>query len=430
MRKTVGAFGLSLLLLPACGGANAPDRSRIPEIRPASVVPLSATPQRPEATRAMTAPAARPASFEHWIEGFRPRALSAGITPATFDRAFRNIAFLDEVIQRDRAQAEFTRPIWGYLDGAVSGTRIANGRAALREHARLLAAIEERFGVEKEVVVAVWGLESSFGRLRGSTPIIDAMATLAYEGRRNAFFETQLIGALRILQAGDTTPDRMIGSWAGAMGHTQFIPTSYLAYAVDFTGNGRRDIWSDDPADALASAANYLARHGWTRGQPWGIEVRLPEGFDTRAAGSRRPVSEWRTAGLRTAAGGTIPDHGMAVLMFPAGAQGPALLTFDNFRVIKRYNNADAYAIGIGHLADRLRGGGPFVAGWPRNDRPLNTDERKELQQRLTARGYDTGGIDGRVGPMTLAAVRDFQVSAGMTPDGYVSMELLQRLRR
>ena len=427
MRKVLAAFGLGAMVLPGCGGANAPDRSLMPEIRPGSIVPLAAS--RP-ALRQAGGGVTRPEGFQRWIESFRPRALSAGITPATFDRAFRDVRFLEDVITRDRTQAEFTRPIWAYLDGAVSDQRIDSGRAMLRDHAQLLAAIEARYGVEKEMVVAIWGLESSFGRIRGSTPVIDAMATLAYEGRRKEFFETQLIGALRILQAGDTTPDRMVGSWAGAMGHTQFIPTSYLAYAVDFRGDGRRDIWSDDPTDGLASAAHYLARHGWVRGQPALVEVRLPAGFDPRAAGARRSVAEWQAMGVRATEGARLPAEGEAALMFPAGVRGPALLTFENFRVIKRYNNADAYAIAIAHLADRLRGGGPFRGAWPRDDRPLNTEERQELQRHLNARGYDTGGVDGRVGPMTLAAVRAWQASAGLTPDGYVSLELLQRLRR
>ena len=418
MRKPLTALGLGLLLLPACGGANPPDRSRVPEIRPDSAAarPAAQTP--------------RPEGFRQWIDGFRPRALAAGITPQTFDRAFRDATFLENVIANDRRQAEFVRPIWDYLDSAVSEDRVATGRAMLREHRAILDQIEARHGVEREVVVAIWGLESSFGRIRGSTPIISAMATLAYEGRRQEFFETQLLGALRILQSGDTTPDRMVGSWAGAMGHTQFIPTSYLAYAVDFTGDGRRDIWSDNPADALASAANYLARHGWTRGQPWGVEVTVPSGFDARAAGQSRSVAQWRSAGLQLAGGGAIPDHGQATLMFPAGVRGPALLVFSNFGVIKRYNNADAYAIAIGHLADRLRGQGGFRASWPRGDRPLATADREELQQLLNARGYDTGGVTGRIGPMTLAAVKSWQTSQGLAPDGYVSMDLLERLRR
>ena len=425
MRKPFTALGLGLLLLPACGGANPPDRSRVPEMRPGAATSTPAA-QAPAAR----AQAPRPEGFQQWVADFRPRAVAAGITPQTFDLAFRNATFLPNVIANDRRQAEFVRPIWEYLDSAVSADRIATGRAMLRQHSAILDRIEARHGVEREVVVAIWGLESSFGRIRGDTPIISAMATLAHEGRRREFFETQLLGALRILQAGDTTPDRMVGSWAGAMGHTQFIPTSYLAYAVDFTGDGRRDIWSDNPADALASAANYLARHGWTRGQPWGVEVTLPAGFDARAAGQQRSVAQWRAAGLRLADGGTIPDHGQAMLMYPAGVRGPALLVFDNFGVIKRYNNADAYAIAIGHLADRLRGQGGFRASWPRGDRPLSTADREELQRLLIARGHDTGGVTGRIGPMTLAAVRSWQASQGLAPDGYVSMDLLERMRR
>jgi membrane-bound lytic murein transglycosylase B len=377
---------------------------------------------------ASPAPAHR--GFATWIEGFRPRALRAGIRGDTFDRAFAGVAYDGEIVARDRRQPEFTRAIWDYLDSAVSDTRIANGRARLAADGAVLAAVEARLGVEKEVVAAIWGLESGYGSYRGSTPVIGALATLAFDGRRGAFFEEQLIAALRIVQSGDVVPARMTGSWAGAMGHTQFIPTSYLAYAVDFGGDGRRDIWGDDPADALASAANYLARHGWTRGQPWGVEVRLPAGLDARVAGSRRSIAEWRAAGLVLADGGRLPDHGPAALFLPAGLRGPAFLTFDNFRVIKRYNNADSYALAVGHLADRLAGAGPIRAAWPRGDRPLTRDEREELQRLLTARGYDTGGIDGRIGPATLAAIRAFQAAAGMAPDGYVSLELLMRLRR
>ena len=427
MRSTLTALGLSLVLLPACGVANAPDRSRLAELRPAALAPAAA---RPQPRQQETRPVQRPAEFQRWVDGFRPRALSAGITPATYERAFRTVSFRPDVIERDRSQPEFTRPIWSYLDGAVSGTRIENGRAALRQHARLFDEIEARYGVEKEVVAAVWGLESSYGTLRGTTPILDAMSTLAYDGRRQEFFETQLIAALRILQSGDTTPERMVGSWAGAMGHTQFIPTSYLAYAVDFRCNGRRDIWSHDPTDGLASAAHYLARHGWVRGQPPVVEINLPRGFDMSAAGSRRDVSAWRAAGVQPVQGARLPASGEAQLFFPAGVRGPVFLAFENFRVIKRYNNSDAYALGISHLADRLRGSGPIRGSWPRDDRPLSADERRELQQRLNARGYDTGGIDGRVGPMTVAAVRAYQASAGMVPDGFVSMDVLTRLRR
>ncbi|MFC7702769.1 lytic murein transglycosylase [Plastorhodobacter daqingensis] len=418
MRKTFTALGLATLLLPGCGMGGPVDRSARPEARPAPAA--DAGPRQPGSQ----------SGFNRWVEGFRPRATAQGISPQVFDRAFRNASYMPDVVQRDRNQAEFTRAIWDYLDGAVSATRINTGRAKLAEHARVLQAIEARYGVEKEVVLAVWGMESSYGGFRGTTPIIPALATLAYDGRRGPFFEEQLVAALKIVQAGDIGPEAMTGSWAGAMGHTQFMPTSYLDYAVDFTGDGRRDIWSDDPSDALASAAAYLARFGWTRGQPWGVEVQLPQGFNHALVGTARPVGDWAAQGVRLAGGGAIPNHGNAQLFLPAGARGPAFLTFSNFAVIKRYNSSDSYALGIGHLSDRLRGGGPFRADWPRGDRALSVAERQELQRLLTARGFDTGGVDGRIGPNTLAAVRAYQSAAGLTPDGYVSADLLTRLRR
>ena len=422
MMLRAATLGLILGTLGGCSAVSAfIDRSPFPAPRPA------------DATRAAAAPATasvRTPALDLWIRDFRPRALGEGVSARTFDRAFADVGRNEDVLRREAHQPEFTRPIWGYLESAVSETRISNGQAMLREHARTLAAIEQRYGVEREVVVAIWGLESSYGQLRGRTPIIEALATLAHEGRRQRFFEQQLIAALQILEAGDTTPDRMVGSWAGAMGHTQFIPTSYLAYAVDFTGDGRRDIWSDDPTDALASAAAYLQRFGWQTGQPAIVEVRLPSGFDNRLAGSRRDVAAWRDLGVRAQPGQSLPGSGEATLMFPAGANGPALLAFRNFNVIKRYNNADAYAIAIAHLAHRLRGGGDFVADWPRDDRPLTSDEREELQRILQRAGFYRGEIDGRIGSGSLAAVREWQAANGLAPDGYVSLALLQRMRR
>ncbi len=368
--------------------------------------------------------------LDGWLTGFRSRALAAGVRADTFDRAMRGATYLPDVIERDRNQPEFTRQIWEYLDSAISDTRVANGRQALRDQARVLAEVERRYGVEKEVVAAIWGLESAYGRIRGDVPVISALATLAFDGRRGRFFEGELIAALKILQAGDTTPDRMVGSWAGAMGHTQFIPTSFLSYAADFHGDGRRDIWSDDPADALASTANYLRRFGWTRGQPWGVEVRLPRGFDYAQSGERtkKSVAEWMAMGVRDAQGNPVPDHGRASILLPAGARGVALMIFDNFHVIERYNAADAYVIAVGHLSDRLTGGGPFRAGWPREDRSLRISERRQMQERLTRAGFDTRGVDGIIGPNTIAAIRAFQRSVGMVPDGYASLEVLRRL--
>jgi membrane-bound lytic murein transglycosylase B len=371
------------------------------------------------------------AGFQSWIAAFKSRAAARGISETVLDRAFRGVTYNAYVVEKDRNQGEFTKTIWDYLDKAVSDERVANGRKALRQHRRLLDRIEATYGVDREIVVAVWGLESAYGAVMGDIPLIEALATLAYDTRRSGFFESQLIAALQIIQQGNVTPERMTGSWAGAMGHTQFIPTSYLAYAVDFTGDGKRDIWSDNPADALASTAAYLARSGWSKGRPWGVEVRLPSGFDVSLTGERvkKSPAEWAALGIRDTDGRAVPNHGNASILLPAGARGAAFMIFPNFNVIERYNAADAYVIGIGHLADRIKGGRPIQASWPREDRALTLPERVELQERLTAAGFDTGGADGKIGPRTLAAVRGFQRSIGMIPDGYASLDLLKRLR-
>ena len=371
------------------------------------------------------------AQFRAWIEAFRSRATAEGIRPEVFDRAFQGLTVDPEAIRRDRNQSEYTKTIWDYLDSAVSDNRIANGRAALNQHRQVLDAIEARYGVEKQVVLAIWGLESAYGAVRGSDATIRSLATLAFEGRRAAFFEGELIAALKILQAGDVTPDRMRGSWAGAMGHTQFMPSSFLSYAVDFTGDGRRDIWSDDPTDALASTAAYLKHFGWTRGQPWGVEVVLPRGFDFTLANReiRKSPAEWAQLGVRGADGTAVANYGPAAILLPAGGQGAAFMIFDNFAVLERYNTADAYVIGVGHLSDRILGGAPIRSAWPRDDRALTFAERQELQQRLTAKGFDTQKIDGRIGPLTVNAVRAYQMAEGLMPDGYASLRVLQRLR-
>lgn len=371
------------------------------------------------------------AGFQDWIAGFRTRAAAQGVSAATLDRAFRGVTYNTYVIDKDRQQSEFTKTIWDYLDSAASDSRVANGKAALRGNRRLLDRIEATYGVDKEVVVAIWGLESAYGAVRGDIPLIESLATLAYDGRRGRFFEGQLVAALKIIQNGDVAPTNMTGSWAGAMGHTQFIPTSYLAFAVDFTGDGKRDIWSDNPADALASTAAYLAKSGWTRGQPWGVEVRLPADFDVMLTGDgiRKSPGEWAALGIRDMNGKRVPNHGPASILLPAGARGAAFMIFQNFRAIERYNAADAYVIGVGHLSDRIAGGGPILATWPRDDRALLLSERQELQAGLTRAGFDTGGVDGKIGPKTIAAVREFQRSIGMIPDGYASLEILKRLR-
>ncbi|WP_247744364.1 lytic murein transglycosylase [Ruegeria sp. R14_0] len=371
------------------------------------------------------------ARFQAWLGAFRERAVEQGISVATLDRSLAGLTYDKDVIRRDRNQAEFSKPIWEYLDSAVSDTRVRNGRAGLQEYSEALTRIEATYGVEKEVVTAIWGLETSFGTYRGSDQTLRSLATLAFDARRAQFFETQLVAALQIIQAGDINPNKMVGSWAGAMGHTQFMPTSYLDHAVDFDGDGRRDIWSEDPTDALASAAAYLARHGWTKGQPWGVEVTLPKGFNFAMARRDHTLlpSEWAARGVVAVNGTAIADHGQAAILLPAGGQGVALMIFDNFKVIEKYNGADAYVIGIGHLSDRLAGRAPFEADWPRGDRVLSFTEKKELQTRLTEAGFDTQGIDGRTGPNTTKAVRAYQLAQGLLPDGYASLRLLERLR-
>ncbi|MDF1856174.1 lytic murein transglycosylase [Pseudooceanicola sp.] len=367
--------------------------------------------------------------FQRWVKGFRTRAQAQGISLATLNAAFSHAEFLPDVIERDGNQAEFTLSVGQYLGRAVSDARVSTGRANAQTHARTLAAIEARYDVDREIVAAIWGMESNYGANRGKTHLISALATLAYDGRRGSFFEKQLIAALKILQTGDTTEDRMLASWAGAMGHTQFIPTSYLAYAVDFTGDGKRDIWADDPSDALASTAAYLAKSGWIKGQPWGVEVNLPKGFDfTHAAGKRMP-SDWARLGVKGVDGKPVPDHGTARLLLPAGALGIAFLVFKNFDVIRRYNASDAYALGVGHLGDRINGRGPLAGSWPEGERSLLRAEARELQSLLSAKGYATGGVDGKIGSKTIAAIRAYQKASGIAADGYPSLALLTRLR-
>jgi lytic murein transglycosylase len=384
------------------------------------------------ATRSTPAVAMQPVpnpAFDSWLAGFRTRAAAQGVSASTLDTALRNAGYLPGVIERDRNQTEFTRSLEDYLAIAASDDRVSNGRAARADNARLLGEIEQRSQVEPQVVTAIWGLESNFGMRRGDIPVMSSLATLAHDGRRGAFFEAQLIAALKILQNGDTTPDNMVGSWAGAMGHTQFIPTSYLAYAVDFRGDGRRDIWSDDPTDALASAAAYLQRSGWRRGQPWGVEVRLPQGFSGPfGRGSTRSPAQWAAAGVRDMSGNVVPDHGAASILVPSGRSGPAFMVFRNFTVITRYNNSESYVIGVGHLSDRINGGAPIQGTFPPDAQGFTIADRREMQRGLTAAGFDTGGTDGVIGPKTREAISGYQRSQGLPVTGVHSAEILTRL--
>ncbi len=373
-------------------------------------------------------PAPRPvpnAGWDAWVEGFKSRAAGSGIAQGTLDAAFRGAGFLPEVIEKDRNQTEFNRTLEDYLNIAASDERVSLGREKFAQYGNVLAAVESRFGVERQIVAAVWGLESFYGTRRGNVPVVSALSTLAYEGRRGEFFEGQLVAALKILQSGDISPAGMTGSWAGAMGHTQFIPTSYLAYAVDFTGDGRRDIWSEDPSDALASTAAYLARSGWTPGLPWGMEVTLPPGFDAGllGRGNGKSADAWATLGVRAASGG--PLAGGSII----DGGGPYFLLTQNFATILRYNNAQNYAIGVGHLSDRLLGRGEIRANFGPDAAGMTKADRQDLQRLLTARGFDTGGTDGVIGAKTRSAISAYEASVGLPVTGEPTLTLLQRLR-
>ncbi|WP_342077513.1 lytic murein transglycosylase [Yoonia sp. SS1-5] len=335
------------------------------------------------------------AGYDAWVAAFRARATGFGLSNETLASGFRGTGYIPGVVTRDRNQTEFKRSLEDYLSIAASDERIAKGKAAFARHRATLTALEQTYGVDAAIIAAIWGLESFYGERRGNISVISATSTLAYDGRRGAFFESQLVAALKILQRGDITAARMTGSWAGAMGHTQFIPTSYQSFAVDFTGDGRRDIWSDDPSDALASTAAYLARSGWVRGVRWGNEI-----------------------GAGTSPGSVIqPQPG-----------GPRFAVTRNFRAIKRYNNSDSYAIGVGHLADRIGGAGPLRTQFPPDENGLTKDDRVLLQRRLTAAGFDTDGADGVIGPNSRKAISAYQASRGLSPTGEPSLALLRSL--
>ena len=335
-------------------------------------------------------------AFSAWISQFRGRARAAGIRDSTLNSAFADVGYIPGVVDRDRNQIQTRRTFEDYLSIIVSDERIAKGRAALRQHGSALQAIEERYGVDQLIVVAIWGAESFYGERRGEIPVISSTATLAFDGRRGAFYESQLIAALKILQNGDTTTRNMVGSWAGAMGHTQFIPTSYEGFAVDFTGDGRRDIWSNDPSDALASTAAYLARNGWRTGLKWGAEVGTG-GPDGRIV---------------------VPQSG-----------GVRFAVTRNFDVLKTYNNSDFYALGIGLLADRIGGGGPLRGRFPPDANGLTRADRMAVQRGLLDRGYDVGDVDGVIGSKTIDAIRDFQQRQGVAVTGQATQALVAQLR-
>ncbi len=364
------------------------------------------------------------------LADLRRVATARGIAAATFDSATAGFTVDSTVIVARDNQPEFTTPIWDYLAVLVDRQRIADATARLEAWRLVLEPVEQTYGVDRFTVVAVWGVESDFGRIMGQRPLVRSLVTGYCLGRRQAFFRNELVATLQIIERGDISPDRLVGSWAGAFGQTQFMPTTFVRLAVDADGDGRRDIIGSVP-DALGSTANYLKRHGWVTGAPWGYEVRVPARYRGRMGRLyRRPVARWAAAGLKQIDGRPLTGQGPAALLQPAGREGPAFLVFRNFDVIYSYNAAESYALAIAHLADRLRGGPAFSAPWPTDDRGLSRAERQEVQERLTARGHDIGAPDGVLGPKTREAIKAFQARVGLPVDGRAGGRVLDSLRR
>ena len=377
------------------------------------------------------------ASFSHaadlsaCLAKLQPLAKARGVSSETYARHTRGLVADPTVLEALDAQPEFVTPIWDYLAGLVDAERIADGKRMLREHAATLADVSAQYRVDKEAIVAVWGVESDFGRVAGKRPLLVSLATLACEGRRQAYFREEFLATLKILQSGDVREEDLRGSWAGAFGQTQFMPTTFLRLAVDFDKDGRRDLVGSE-ADALASTANYLAKGGWRQGEPWGFEVTLPPGFDARDSGrkQRKPVSYWASKGIARVDGAPLgPAARNAALILPAGARGPAFLVFRNYDVIFSYNAAESYSLAIALLADQLRGAKGLVAKWPTDDPGLSRAERRELQQLLAARGHDIGEIDGMIGKATREALAIEQKRLGLTADGRAGQKVLRALR-
>ncbi len=371
------------------------------------------------------------ANFETCLEGLWPMASKRSISRASFEKFVHGLTPDLRIMDLMDAQPEFTKAFWDYLDILVNDARIANGRDVLAKHKAIFDKVEKQYGVDRYIITAIWGVESNYGTLGGDRPVIRSTATLACVGRRQAYFRDEFLSALEILHRGDLKPDQLIGSWAGAFGPTQFMPTSFKRYAVDFDGDGRRDVVSSS-ADLIASTANNLKKDGWVPAETWGYEVVIPKGFNYLLADRSKQLTlaDWQGHGIKRAGNKPFPHlHEKAYLLVPAGNQGPGFLMLHNFRVIMKYNPAEAYALAIGHLADRLRGGDAFVQPWPRHEPVLTLAERREMQELLNRKGFDTGQPNGRLGPRARAAVRDYQSSVGLVPDGFATATILARLR-
>ncbi len=375
-------------------------------------------------------PSPEDVKFDAFVKSFRATALAAGIAPATYDAAMGGIARNTKIEALTQSQPEFVRPVWSYLDSAVSSKRIADGQAALAAQAAALAMIETKYGVPREILVAVWGIETDYGRALGGFNLFEALATLAYDGTRSAFGRTELLAALKLVQQEHLDPKQMPASWAGAIGQLQMLPSTYLKSAVDGDGDGKRDLFHSAP-DALASAAVELTAGGWQKGRGWGYEVRLPASFAFELADGEvtKSIADWTALGVRAADGTTLPANAEgAAIYLPAGARGPAFLAFGNFRAILKYNNAVSYALAVCMLADQIAGRPGVIGLWPRDEQPLSRDERVSLQTALQKLGYDPGKIDGVLGRGVRAAIRNYQKAHGLAADGFATEALLTRL--
>jgi len=373
-------------------------------------------------------PAPNP-EFDNCLNSLRAPARAAGVQDATFAQHTQGLVPDMTVIDRLNFQPEFRTAIWDYMAGLVDEERVEQGKALLAQHAETLARVNERFGVDPATVVAVWGVESNFGQSFGKSPLVQSLGTLSCFGRRQAYFRGEFFATLRILQAGHIAPERLVGSWAGAFGHTQFMPSTFERLAVDFDGDGKADLM-DITTDALASTANFLQKAGWQTGQPWGFEVKLPEGFSAAGEGRRtkRAMSEWTARGVKRVDGAALPASGSAGLLTLAGPQGPAFLVMRNFDALYSYNAAESYGLAIAHLSDRLRGG-PFVTPWPTDDPGISRAERRELQTLLIQRGHDIGAVDGMLGDKSRTAIRAEQERLGQEASGRAGQKLLRALR-
>jgi membrane-bound lytic murein transglycosylase B len=394
-----------------------------------AVAPKPAPPVPPRAAIPIAPPQfnSGDSRFDAFLMQARKEALAEGIAPATFDRATAGLRPIPEIMNMNANQPEFARPVWAYLDTAVSARRVRDAQVMLDRYGAVLDRIEAQSGVPKEILVAIWGIETDYGAATGSYPLFAALATLAYSGPRADYARPEFLAALKIYQQQNYALSQMTGSWAGAFGQTQFTPTTFLKFAADGDGDGRIDLWNS-PADALASAARLLRERGWETGEPWGREVRLPKNFPYELADGEtaRPIATWQELGVMTATGDWLPSSAEdAAIYLPAGAKGPAFLLFPNFRVILKYNNAASYALAVGLLADRMAGAAPVRHSWPREERPLSREERVRFQQALAAQGFDPGPADGILGRGTRAALRRYQKAHGLPADGFPTTDLL-----